>query len=1166
MRIDRLDLLAYGPFTEQSLDLAEGDFGLHVIYGDNEAGKSTSLRALIAWLFGIPSRTSDNFLHAYAQLRIGGRLRLSTGRTIAFTRRKANKDTLLKYGSNEPLDDSALLPFLPAGIDETIFTKLWGINHERLIAGGRELLEQSGDLGQALFSAAVGTSNLRDVLTAMQSSANDIFKKRGTKAALNQAIADYKDAKKRIKEASLPVSEWKKLQIELATTKAAIEKVERDIEAKDKVRSRLERINRVKGALAQRRSIGEKMDELGQVTLLPEDFEEKRKTAVESIRTESQAKERLAAKKLRLQAEAESLHVRDDLLANEDVILTLYKELGAVEKTLKDRPQQDGKRRLLRNDAEKLLKTVRPDVTLDQADGLRPLLNNKKWISELAKKYGLLVQNKEQTETAISDIQDQRESLESDLGNMPKSEIDLKALKASIAAARKAGNLEQRLAEAKKRTADENDACQAELARLGRFTGTADAILQLALPVAETLDRFEKENDALTEESKNIQRKKQELEEEKKQTEHDLKALLLQGSVPTVADLDTARKDRDDHWQAVKRRYIEKSDREYPIDNDLPSTYERKVAHADRMSDRLRIDADQVVKRAELEATLEKLQSRMKELLEAWENVKARQHDFQISWRAVWEPLKIDAGTPREMKQWLLRVENLVERLQTVKRYAANEKSLAQECGQLKHTVLGQIAKFAAAVEAKGMSLESLISLCEQRLEEEEAVREKRRRIEHALRESGIQLKRKQAELKAIHGDLSSWSKQWSKAVAGLELKQDTHPEHAVETFENLEAFFDTFDKSEDLRKRMYGMDQVAEKFAKKVFGFADSIGFNREKIGPTTIAAQLHKELNAAREARASVKKIKVQLKEIQQDIENADITITSANKQLAALRAQAGVETDEALVPAGDKSRKKRDLQKELEMIEQELTRTGDGLSIAAMEKEAEESDIDGIAGALDTIKKELKALHSERDDLRDSRKKLQIEIDAKDGSALAANASEEAEEHLAGIVSHAEQYLRLQIAALILEQRIESYRKTNQAPILARAGELFSKLTVGSYAGLRDELDDAGKPILLGLRPDDTEVTVNGMSDGSRDQLYLSLRLATLEQHLRKGEPMPFVVDDILIGFDDTRTRVCLEVLAGLASRAQVLLFTHHRRVVELAEQINAKAGIFIHEIDS
>ncbi|GAI35874.1 unnamed protein product, partial [marine sediment metagenome] len=98
MRIDRLDLIAYGPFTDKSLNLSNGDSGLHLIYGDNEAGKSTSLRALIAWLFGIPARTNDNYLHSNPQLRIGGKLRLSSGEELEFTRRKGTKNTLLELG------------------------------------------------------------------------------------------------------------------------------------------------------------------------------------------------------------------------------------------------------------------------------------------------------------------------------------------------------------------------------------------------------------------------------------------------------------------------------------------------------------------------------------------------------------------------------------------------------------------------------------------------------------------------------------------------------------------------------------------------------------------------------------------------------------------------------------------------------------------------------------------------------------------------------------------------------------------------------------------------------------------------------------------------------------------------------------------------------------
>jgi len=462
------------------------------------------------------------------------------------------------------------------------------------------------------------------------------------------------------------------------------------------------------------------------------------------------------------------------------------------------------------------------------------------------------------------------------------------------------------------------------------------------------------------------------------------------------------------------------------------------------------------------------------------------------------------------------------------------------------------------------MSLETMINLCEQRVEQEESALERQRQLEHSLGDTEIRIKRTREELKTIENDQSSWVQEWGQAIDGLGLKPDVHPEHAIETFDQLLAFFDKFDQSEDLRKRIFGMDQVAEKFEKKVFEFADGIGFKRDGQETSTIAAQLNRDLNEEREARASLKKIETQGKEIKGETKDADITIRTALEQLASLRDQAGVETDAELESAGEGSRKKRELQQKLDTLEQELTRNGDGLSIQELEKEASESNIDTIEAERERVSSELKELQANRDTFRDQRQTLQTEIMAKDGSAIAANASEEAEQQLATMVSGVEQYLRLKIASLILEQRIEDYRKKNQAPVLARAGEFFSKLTLGSYANLRDELDDGGKPILLGVRPNDIEVSVDGMSDGTRDQLYLSLRLATLEQYLSKREPVPFVVDDILIGFDDNRTRVCLEVLAELAASTQVLLFTHHRRVLDLAGELEAKAGIYNHEL--
>ena len=1170
MRIDRLDLIAYGPFTDTVLDLSDGMSGLHLIYGDNEAGKSTSLRALIGLLFGIPVRTNDNFLHGNPQLRIGGKLRLSDGKALEFVRRKGTKGTVLDPSTGDSLDESILMPFLPGGMDENLFTKLYGIDHVRLVEGGKELLNQSGDLGQALFSAAMGTASLREILSDLRNGAETLFKPRASTKIVNQAIADFKDAKKRIKEASLPVAEWKKLKKELSDTAAAIKEAEENIKFKNKEKSRLDRFNRVKGALAERRTVIERIAELGEVLLLPEDFGETFKTARSNLRSIKEIKTNAEAKLARLKEDAGKIIVRTELLDNEEEILALYKEIGSVEKAILDRPQQDAKRRLLRNEAERILQGVRPDLKVADADQLRPLTNNKKWIADLARQHSLLKQKKENTETTVRDIEDEQSAIKKELVEQAESSLDLGELKAAVAAARKAGDLEQRLIEAQKRASKDNEDCQNEFSRLGMFSGTVDTLIKTAMPLPETLDVFEKRFDSFSDKAKDLARIKKDLMEEQKQAEQDLNALLLTSDAPTIAELEESRTVRNTGWHLIKRKYIERIDTEkeiaaYAPDSDLPALYEQKVGEADHISDQLRLASDKVVKRADLEAKIEDLKARLKATTLETEKVEVSQIACEKGWNLVWEQLEIKPGTPREMKQWLLKVDHLLSNVKSARVVSGEAQKLAADCKSLRETIALQMAKFDDSVDPDPMSLEAMISLCEQRVEQEESALERKRHLEHSLRDLSVRIKRALDELASIENAMVLWSQEWVQAISGLGLAPDAHPERVTEVFDQLLSFFDKFDKSEESRRRIYGIDQVSEQFHQKVLAFADGIGFRTDDQKAVAIAAQMSRELTNAREARAGSLKIQAQEKETAAEIEDADLTICATQDQLVALRNRARVQTDDELEAAWDRSQTMRDLKQRLESVEKELTRNGDGLSIQELEHEAVELDADAVDDELRRVSSELEDLQATRDSLRDRKQTVQNEMQAKDGSDMAAAASEEAEQHLAAMVSGIEQYLRLQIAALILEQRIEEYRQKNQAPVLARAGQLFAKLTLGSFENLRDELNEKGMPILLGVRPNDLEVEIDQMSDGTRDQLYLALRLATLEQYLRKGEPMPFVVDDILIGFDDRRTKVCLEVLAELASSTQVLIFTHHRRVVELAEEWGAQGGIFIHALN-
>lgn len=118
MRFQRLQIPAFGPFTNLELQFAEQPADLHVIYGANEAGKSSLLRAIRDLLFGVHGQSADNFLHDYGELRIKGEILNRSGQKLIFQRRKGNRNTLLAEDGTQ-LPDHALTPFSAAWMSPT---------------------------------------------------------------------------------------------------------------------------------------------------------------------------------------------------------------------------------------------------------------------------------------------------------------------------------------------------------------------------------------------------------------------------------------------------------------------------------------------------------------------------------------------------------------------------------------------------------------------------------------------------------------------------------------------------------------------------------------------------------------------------------------------------------------------------------------------------------------------------------------------------------------------------------------------------------------------------------------------------------------------------------------------------------------------------------------
>ncbi len=265
-------------------------------------------------------------------------------------------------------------------------------------------------------------------------------------------------------------------------------------------------------------------------------------------------------------------------------------------------------------------------------------------------------------------------------------------------------------------------------------------------------------------------------------------------------------------------------------------------------------------------------------------------------------------------------------------------------------------------------------------------------------------------------------------------------------------------------------------------------------------------------------------------------------------------------------DSARKQQLLQDEKEARAQILQFVADA-SFEDFLQQADAEDADALAGTLEDLDAELEEVERALTRQIEHTVNERNQLEAKSGGSQAAVAAEEKQAILAEMGGHLERYVQLRLALEALREGAERYRKKHQGPVLSRAGELFHHLTQGSFEGLQNDGDHQGKPRLIGIRMHhgvEETVEVKGMSDGTADQLYLALRIASLEDWLAHHSPIPFIVDDILINFDDQRAIAALQVLAELSRRTQVIFFTHHRHLVELAEANLSKEICFHHQL--
>ncbi|MEZ4438114.1 MAG: hypothetical protein R3B72_03455, partial [Polyangiaceae bacterium] len=286
------------------------------------------------------------------------------------------------------------------------------------------------------------------------------------------------------------------------------------------------------------------------------------------------------------------------------------------------------------------------------------------------------------------------------------------------------------------------------------------------------------------------------------------------------------------------------------------------------------------------------------------------------------------------------------------------------------------------------------------------------------------------------------------------------------------------------------------------------------------------------------------------------------AARRSLEELARDAGVADPGGLEEAERRDEERRRLEARLASLDEALFT--EGMTLDELSAAVAGADVEAARLRLDAIEEELAEVNeavSALDRQLATQQEGLLRLLRKEG-AFAAAADQQTV--LARIAHLAERWARLRLASHILEQEVQRYRERNEGPIIRRASAIFPELTLGEYVALRSSYDERDEAELRCLGADGADVGVEALSDGTRDQLYLALRLASLERHAERGELLPLVVDDILVHFDEDRARAALSVLHRFSEVTQVLMFTHHARHVEIARQCLPEGGVVIHEL--
>ncbi|MBR7829298.1 AAA family ATPase [Actinospica sp. MGRD01-02] len=1153
MRIDRFDLDRYGRFSGTSLDLSGP--GVHLVVGPNEAGKSTLRNAIADLLYGIKLHTPYAFVHDMPSLRLAALLRASDGGVQEIVRLKRNKAAL--RGPGDEILEQVVLDRILVGVSRDDFTRTFAIDHNELRAGGKRLLDVNGEVGQALFESQ-SSAHLSSLHKELAEQIRKLWVSGGKLPVLNAALHDagpYRTALRRRDEALLSPRHYQQAQSAVAEAEKRRAQIAEQLTHTRQERERLMRIQQCLPGMINRSQLLEEKKELEAETSVNAEITREYERVRRSIDEVERELEAHTSAISRLEGETSELDPDQRLIDHSDLINELFADANSAVKARQAETGDREKARQLRLEAAEMLAGLPQYQESESAAPVSALVRTR--VDDLR---GELVQAATALAGAKKGLAKQRRSLEKEeekLADIP-SPPDTTALRAVIDSV--PTTLDERNRTSSKQLDDAVRELNKARRRYQRFA-LPDDVDERTFPSEEEVNAHRKSWDAADRSVTKLQEKAAELTADRDRDREALDHFLAADPPPSEMELERARDEREHLWTALRPRLASTAQPELAV--PLPvGEFEDAVNAADLTVDRIRREAQRLADRRALETDLQQTIDRLAAAQTRLNQAMQERTAIEDAWITLWaasgiQPPAYEAA--RELLIAIAKLRELSDLRDTLSTTLSADQALAEDCADRLRAILNETGVAPPTAKATLSELIALATTQREAFTKQIGERDKAAALTKRLRSEVADGAEEVAQLEDA---LTTCEQRWQRLLAEHGLSGQ--PDEVSETLAAL-------DEAARCSREADAAEKRADSAAAQVAAFSQLLaevlaGCGRSPVSDPQKHQSTAKSLKAALDAEIKDKR---ELDRLTKELaaERAKQAKGAAQRQahldvLNALLRRACVADEQELIQASRRAVALTDLGKQLKVAENGLMR--EGVSLAQLEREiADLDDPDALAASIKDLDEVISRTEANRESAVERLTNAKSELDRMDGSAAAAEAADAVEQERAAITRHALDYLRLRLAEQILLRCIETYRQEHQAPVLRAAQQLFAGLTLSEYSELV-ATDEKNEVVLQARQADGARVGVGQMSEGTLDQLYLALRLASLQHYADQGRSMPLVLDDVLMTFDDQRTRATLQLLDGMADRFQIIVLTHHDHIGDIARHALPADRIHVHDL--